>query len=113
MDDEPALHLNFKGEPLEATPDNTSLFLFLGHLSMYNHIFIQTDDDHGAYIFERFVPEVWGKIAKYVSRHGFPMHVNLREVAECDKTAFDRMVEVTVAEVDEGIPEGWYGTDTV
>ena len=106
---EPSMNLRINGGEFRATRDNTSLFQFFGRLAIYDHIFVQTgmEDDNtltGAYIFSNF-PK-WVDMVDYMVTNEYPQHVALREVAECDKRAFDQANLGDLADA-EGVPEEW------
>lgn len=117
MEDLPSMSLNMgeRGE-FEATPENTSLFNFLGHLACYNHVFIQLGDEDeetmtGTYVFSTH--PVYRQMAEYMMQNGYPMHLNLRQVAECDQNAFNRMVEQQASTLDDELDQllgGEHGT---
>lgn len=108
-EDEPAMRLT-KPDDTEflATRDNTSLFTFLGRAAL-DHVFIKEEETEtntmmGTYIFSSH--KMYEKMAEYIFENDYPMYLNLREVAQCDQTAWDDMVHQQVEEY-EGIPEGW------
>lgn len=105
------LQLNGR-EDFEATPENTSLFQFAGQLACYNHVFIQTGEETdevsmGAYVFNTH--PVYHEMVAFMVRHEYPMHLYLREVAECDINAFNNMIAQHASELDNGVPEEWGG----
>lgn len=106
---EPQIHLNLRGETVIATRENASLFMFLGDLAAYNHIFIAMDDSEegrtlGNYIFSS--SESYEPIMSFMAENAFPMHVNLLEVADCDVGAFDRHHYRDIRQTNT-IPEDW------
>lgn len=108
MEDEPNMKMEYPdGREVLSTRDNTSIFRFMGALALYDHIFVVTDPEknQGTYIF-RSHPS-YEQMADYMMDNDFVAHINLRSVAECDVEAFDKMVARDVAEVEEGVPEGW------
>lgn len=109
MSETPRINLNLGEETFEATPENSSLYMHLGSLACYNHVFLEkgTAEDNtltGTYIFS--VTPVFDELAEYMAANGYPMHVNLRQVAKCDVDAFNRMVSQQVEDYDT-IPDGW------
>lgn len=109
-DIDPVIKLNLAGEEFEATPDNAHLYKFLGELACYSHVFLVTgyDDDadsyKGSYIFQNSA--VFGQLALIMMNNGFPLHLNLREVPDCDVSAFNRMIDQQVADIDD-FPDEW------
>lgn len=106
------------GESWFATPENASLFLFAGDLALHDHVFIETDNDPdskrliGTYIFLiTQEPETVEDIKEYMLNNGYQAHINLREVAECDRSAYASLVEQRVTrakeEMGDFIPDGW------
>lgn len=81
---------------------NSALFTHLGNLAMYDHCYIQTNEDTGCYIF-RHSP-VFEQLAGFMVQNAFPMHLNRVDVAECDMDAFEKAVAL---EVPSEIPEDW------
>src|SRR5690349_10111711 len=93
------LHLDLGGEEFEATPENTSLFTFLGQTALnglmldnerFNHIFFykeMTDRGNlsGSYMFRtENNGDTWDAIANYIATNDYPMSLNQREVPDCD-----------------------------
>jgi hypothetical protein len=86
---------------LELTPDNTTVYTFMGRTAVgdvmfenasANHAFVQTgkneqDQPTGMYFFERFHP-VYSKIAQHAIKNSFPILGNQRRVPECDIRAY-------------------------
>lgn len=99
---DPSLTLNMgDGRKLEATPENTTLYTFLGRTaigdvlfenSSVNHIYLGTGLDEeerpkGIYFFEKF-SSVHEDIAKFAIEHSFPAILNQRTVPACDMEAY-------------------------
>lgn len=96
------------GTEIEATPDNTSLFMFVGRLACYNHVFIvmNEEESQGAYIFSN--SNIFTPIGNHILQHDYPLHTNLREVADCDVDAFNRMVhQEATRDLSDGVPSEW------
>lgn len=98
----PVMRLHMEdGSEQEATPQNSSLFMFIGENATRNHAFFQQeapDENHvikGMYLFS-FHP-AFEKVRDFMMEHGFPMHVNLLEVAECDERAYQAALEKEIA----------------
>lgn len=93
---------------------NTSVFTHIGELAMYDHVYLQTEDatdedsephDIGIYIFRH--SSSFAELGKFARKHKFPMHLNKTEVAECDKAAFELVIQEETQELDAGIPKDW------
>ena len=90
----------------EATPENTSVFTFLGQTAIngimwdnerFNHAFLnihEVDEDRvqGAYIFSD--AKNFDEMMRFFMQNGYPLHVNLRHVAQCDIDAYFAHQEV-------------------
>ena len=101
MEDEGSFTLKAGGEEWECNRDNTSLFTFMGKVTLrgmeldaenFNHVFhVYGEDDEGnslgLYIFQHNP----GFLALYnfLLRNSYPAHLNLREVAQCDQDAWE------------------------
>lgn len=107
MEDEPAIIVNFGEKEFEATPDNTTLFRFAGKLALYNHVFMltQPENNNGAYLFNQH--PYYKEFEEYMIEHKYPLHDNLREVAECDQDAFENMVKQDLKDIDDYVPDDW------
>ena len=106
MEDEPCLRINMNGEAMECRRNNTSLFTFLGELAIYDHIFVvyNEEENYGAYLFKN--QEVWSEMAGFLFEHMYPMHLNLPEVAQCDRDAFDATMFTDLRSQDT-FPADW------
>lgn len=106
----PAMKLNLAGAEFEATPENTSLFAYLGHLACYSHVFLQLGDNErgqatATYVFSSH--PAFETMREYMFENGYPLHVNLQEVAECDVGAFEAMIEQQMSDIESGVPDEW------
>jgi hypothetical protein len=120
------LHLNLGGGEFEATPDNTTLFTFMGRTAIhgievdnqqYNHLFFHTgeEDDNvliGTYMFRSDLnSETWDIIAQHMLANDYPLVLNRREVPVCDIEAYGRFLDQKAHQESESlgdfIPEGW------
>ncbi len=116
-EEEPLMRLNIGDEKFEATRQNTQLFRHIGKLACYNHIFLQTsvtDENRiGAYLFESSLKEgeMYDRVVEYMIDNEYPIHDNLQEVMECDKTAFNQMVHQQANDLEESdtFPPEWIG----
>lgn len=87
-------------QEFEATPENTTLYTFLGRTaigslvienSTINHVYLQMsaegEKQRGMYLFEQFHTDAYKTIAEYAIEHSYPQLLNLRHVPECDLRA--------------------------
>lgn len=119
-----SLHILLSGNEFEATPDNTTLFTFLGRaaingidfdLSRANHVFFHTGgtDEQtmtGSYMFRTDSnADSFDTITSHMAEHSYPMVLNRRELPECDYNAYMNMLERTAATeaVGDFVPDGW------
>ncbi len=106
MEELPSIQLNLAGTSFEATPRNASLYMHLGHLAIYNHIFLITgsgeapDSLLGTYLFDTG-GDWFDEASQFMAETGFPMHVNLRTVADSDVAAYERMIAQNVTDLEE------------
>lgn len=108
MEDEPAIYFELENGELAATPDNTTLFTHIGELAMYDHVFVVTNEEEsrGAYIFR--TSNVFEQIVPYLFEHDYPMHLNLRDIADCDRDAYEHYLEKELQEIPEFfVPGDW------
>lgn len=91
--------------------ENSAMYTFLGHLAMYDHIFVvneeESDEDTslGMYIFQH--NPIFTTLAHYMVKESFPMHLNMNEVAECDSDAFDRSIHQEAENDGDFLPPDW------
>lgn len=106
MEDEPVIRVNFGEYEFEATPDNTTLFRFVGQLALYNHVFMVTrpEESTGAYLFNQH--PYYKEFEEYIIENNYPLHDNLRDVAQCDIDAFDNMIKQELDGLDH-VPDDW------
>lgn len=102
----PQLNLNLgDGRKLEMTPENSTLYTFLGHTvigemtienSSINHVFVQTGNDErgqasGMYFFNEF-DGAYKDMSTHMTEYRYPMILNQHTVPACDlKVWYDRM----------------------
>lgn len=117
------LKLTFNGDQeFESTPDNTTLYTFLGRTaigslvienSTINHVYVrfnkEDEPNRGMYLFEQFHGEAYKTIAEYVMEHAYPQILNMRHVPECDIKAHmlheDHEAAQFGAELPDYLPE--------
>ena len=104
---DPELRIGTDDGELTATRDNASLFMHLGEDALYDHVFIVDDEkEAGFYIFR--YNAAFPAIAKHMRKNHYPLHMNIRGAAECDKKAYDKAVDRMTREVDNWtIPDDW------
>lgn len=108
----PTMKLNLPNGTFEATPENSTLFTFVGHLASRSHVFLLTGEVNndvmtGSYIFE--ASGAFDSMHEFMIQNEYPMHLNLREIAQCDEDAYNQYVDkvVTSAAVDDFVPSDW------
>lgn len=103
---EPVLEITMNGETLRATRGNTSLFTFIGELACYDHVFIVTDEQSniGSYLFRN--QEIFHQLASFLVENLYPMHLNLDEVADCDRNAFEHTMYTDIRSAGS-FPDAW------
>lgn len=106
-ENDPRLKLTMNGQEFECSRENTSMFTFIGHLAMYDHIFVLMDEEtnSGAYLFKEN-QKAWQEMAGYLIEYQFPMHLNMTEVGQCDVDAFERTMFDDLRSTDT-FPEEW------
>lgn len=110
MEQEPALEITMNGEKLIAHRGNTALFTFIGELAVYDHVFILTDEEtnSGGYLFKN--QKIWSEMTSFLLENLYPMHLNMEEVAECDRIAFENTMYPDIR-THESFPDTWLATD--
>lgn len=120
----PSFILRVGDVEIEATPDNASLYTFIGHTAVLgalfenssaNHIFLfdkLADPDEpqgGRYVF--LSEESTDTILPYMVTTGYQCHVNLPQVSSGDMEAYQtfarRVAEHEAEETPDFIPEDW------
>jgi hypothetical protein len=61
-------------------------------------------ESEGAYLFNQH--PYYAEFEEYMLKHKYPLHDNLREVAECDVDAFENMIKQDLGDLDH-IPDDW------
>lgn len=120
---EPGLTLRYgDGKRLELTPENTTLYTFLGRTAIgdlefenqsLNHAFVTTghtenDKPIGNFYFEKF-HAVYKDIAAFAIKNSFPHIANMRTIPACDLKAYlgqvDREQAAFAAKLEGVSPE--------
>lgn len=113
------LKITFNGDQeIESTPDNTTLYTFMGKTaignitienSTINHVYIRLSDEgepnKGFYLFEQSQTDVYKTVAEHAIKHAYPQLLNLREVPECDLKAHMREEEKEAAKFAQTLPD--------
>ena len=111
MSELPSIRLNAGETEFDATPENSSLYMHLGHLAVYNHVFLEQGDSdkpdtlRGTYLFA--TGDWFTELAEFMASNGYPLHVNLRSVAKGDVEAFNKMVAQQTADIGDTVPDDW------
>ena len=114
------------GNEFECTPDNTTLFTFLGKTALggisidsgrFNHVFFQTGEEDeetmtGTYMFRTDRnEETFDTVVSHIAEFDYPMVLNRREVPECDIRAYNNMIKnrakAELEDLDDFFPESW------
>lgn len=106
-ENEPGMFIKLEGEEFESTPDNTSLFRFIGNLAIYNHVYICLDAEEGkgTYVFNQ--NPAYETFEEYMVANDYPIHDNLRDISDCDLDAFEEMVKIYTDKIPDSVPEEW------
>ena len=109
-----------------ATPETASYFQHaIGKVALngverdaseFDHVFIQTqgeEDNHmaGMYVFRGrpedtiFNTELFLKLMETMTENGYPVHANLRRVADCDIDAYNQLVETYIKSRADGLDD--------
>lgn len=95
------------GEKLKVTTENTILYNHLGRLSLFDHLFIQIEDDKGLFIWAQIPPDNPNYLALAPSavEHGCELRLNIREVAEGDREMFEKHSITDLDEAPDWLPQ--------
>lgn len=116
---EPNVRLTINGETLDMTRRRGSLFTFMGRVTLsdgteidaenVNHVFVEHERTAagriGTYIFSH--NPVFDQLSDYMMENGYPLHLNLLDVAECDRQAYETALARESNDIDRGIPDDW------
>lgn len=80
-------------------PCNTELVRHIARWAMYDFIYHETEEDTSMYIFSE-VPQ-FEYLAQVMGEMQYPLHLNVQEVSEDDKQAYEDMV---IQQMWNGIP---------
>lgn len=82
-DQDPYMRLNFGGEFFDATPENTSAYIYKDDLMEFNHVETDMgDDEEGNQKTMCFFPdhEQYAVMMSFMAAHNYPLFVNLQHV---------------------------------
>lgn len=106
-DDTYPIHLN--GEPFEVNRFNTSLFTFLGHNAIKNHVFIVIEEHESdtdvTRIWEEFMEPAYIALENHIIAHDYPQHLNLTQVSQIDEDAFEQAISAQFNDLSDYVPE--------
>lgn len=98
---------------VEAKRDNSALFRYIGKLAIYDHVFVTLDDENGMGFYVFSLNPHFERMSMYMLQNGYESHINMREVAECDKRSYDEAIGAYINDtLDGGIPEDWFKSDS-
>lgn len=100
--EEPEAKIRVNGQEFLARRENTSLFRHLGKHAIFDHVFLQTGENEGAYIFNHVGG--YEELSDYMMQNGYPMHVNLPEASPLDQDAYMR---AATQDLGDSFPEDW------
>src|ERR1035438_9188330 len=107
MNTEPTIHIKINDKRVEMTRQNSSVWQFAAKLAMYNHIFIidEEDNNYGYYWADKAKPNQYAKYIDYMTKNDYSLHINLWEICDEDKEAYERYHPAPPIE----IPKAWEG----
>ena len=89
------------GKRYEMTPDNTSVYLHMGELAVFDHLFT-TMETYGAYIWRD--SKSFEDLVELATDAGCALHVNLRKVSELDERVY---MQQATSDLGDTMPENW------
>ena len=102
------LDITIGSEPFEMRRDNTSLFTHLGELAMYDHVFFvrneEEDGFRGTYLFRQ--AQGFKEIVEFMAEHEYPAHLNMLEVSDSDRQAWENFMYKDLRSLDS-LPDEW------
>lgn len=117
---DPSLPLNLgNGRTLEMTPNNSTMYTFLGKTavrcgndefeidnSTVNHIFVATEENRGLYFFAH-QGEPFNEMSRFMIENSYPMILNSRSVPTCDLQVWLQEVDKEAADFASKIPDSF------
>lgn len=101
-------YINFDGETVAATRENTIIYMHLGRNALYDHVFVTwSEREIGAYIWAQEPPENPNFVALLhaAEENECEMHVNIQSPSERDVEAFGKAAMRSMS-FDE-VPKEW------
>lgn len=90
---------------------NSKLFTFIGNLASRNHIYVQTEEDEGRYLFNMDASQEYGRLLRFMSRNQFPMDLNNGGVSDEDEAAYQRAADQVATweaeHLSDTFPDNW------
>lgn len=87
---------------VELTRENTTLFMHLGHLSVYDHLFIEVDENNVAYYW-RHLPQ-FDEMVQAAVEHDVMAHLNIPAVNSNDERVY---MKQAMKDLGDYVPEEW------
>lgn len=107
---EPCMRLKTEnGEEIEASRENTALYTFIGKAALYNHVFVAVDDENGIYTFQD--SPHFMEMARFAINNEFPLHLNLFEVQDCDREAYEKYIGQLTFDLEDYPPQDWIANE--
>ena len=101
------LRLNFDGKSEPIPRDRAALFLFVGELAVYDHVYVvrgDEDDLDSYYIFKSH--EDFEEIADFMEKNEYPICMKQVHIAADDVERFD-LVHFSDVRSEPAFPEDW------
>jgi len=95
-------NLQMGEEVREANTENTSVWLHVGHLAVYDHIYITVDEARVAYVWND--ESHYQALLKAAIAAKAEIHANMREAAERDVDAYMRH---HTEDLGDTVPDNW------
>lgn len=103
------IRLQFTNGEYELTRDKSELFKYIGHLAVFNHVFVELSRDDesrkGIFLPEQTIgAESFDKLSRLMLQRGYVAHLNLREVDDYDVDAITKLMS---KDMGDTIPDDW------
>lgn len=100
-------NINAGDRRFEMTTENTSLWRHLGHLAIFDHVYVQLNEKEAIYLWESIdqTKEAYNLVAPVVVQKGGEIYLNLRKVASDDVKAYEH---AATHDLGDGVPESWF-----
>lgn len=104
-ENEPRAVLHIPDGERELNRGNARLYTHMGHLAIYDHVFVSGDEELlGFYVFN-FVGG-FDELKDFMLRNEYPSYLNMTEVSQGDIDAYDRVIQASMGDID-AIPDDW------